>query len=142
MFRDKLKDIFDKFNKKDENGEIDNKKKLESLVFFVIVLIITIVVINIIWNGEKKTNNEDTNSNTYKKLANIQDTEIIETSSDNNIEEKLENILGKIQGVGDIRVFINYAQSSEVVAMYNENSKTSNTEESDTSRRNKKNSRK
>ena len=50
-----------------------------------------------------------------------------------NLEEKLENILGKIQGVGAVKVCINYSESSEVVAMYNESSKVSNTEESDTS---------
>lgn len=38
-----------------------------------------------------------------------------------------------MQGVGEVKVFINYSQSSEVVAMYNENTKTSNTEENDTS---------
>ena len=43
---------FKKFFSKnlDENG----KKKLETLVVFVIILIITIISINVIWNGEKK----------------------------------------------------------------------------------------
>ena len=39
----------------------------------------------------------------------------------------------KIQGVGDVKVCINYNESNEVVAMYNENSKVSTTEETDTS---------
>ena len=47
--------------------------------------------------------------------------------------EQLEEILSKIQGVGEVRAFINYSESSEVVAMYNETSKVSNTEENDTS---------
>ena len=38
-----------------------------------------------------------------------------------------------IEGVGDVKVFINYSESAETVAMYNENSKTSTTEETDTS---------
>ena len=50
-----------------------------------------------------------------------------------DLEKKLENILSKIQGVGKVKVFINYSQSSETVAMYNENSKVSQTEETDTS---------
>ena len=49
------------------------------------------------------------------------------------LKKKLENILSKIQGVGKVKVFINYSQSSETVAMYNENSKVSQTEETDTS---------
>ena len=46
---------------------------------------------------------------------------------------KLKNILSKIQGVGQVEVFINYSESSEVIPMYNENSQTSLTEETDTS---------
>lgn len=45
----------------------------------------------------------------------------------------MEKILSKIQGVGEVQVCINYQESAEVVAMYNENSKTSSTEETDTS---------
>ncbi len=55
----------------------------------------------------------------------------IDTSS--SLAEQLEEILSKIQGVGEVKVFVNYSESSEVVAMYNETSKTSNTEENDTS---------
>ena len=57
-----------------------------------------------------------------------------ETSQDttnNNLEERLENILSNINGVGNVKVFINYSETSETVAMYNENSKTSTTEETD-----------
>ena len=50
-----------------------------------------------------------------------------------NLEQKLESILSQIQGVGEVQVFINYSESSETVAMYNENTKTSTTEETDTS---------
>lgn len=49
------------------------------------------------------------------------------------MEEKLKKILEKIQGVGKVEVFINFSESSEMVAMYNENSKISSTEETDTS---------
>ena len=38
-----------------------------------------------------------------------------------------------IEGVGDVKVFINYSESAETVAMYNENSKTSTTEETEKS---------
>ena len=63
----------------------------------------------------------------------IKDYEDLEVLQNNNLEERLENILGKIQGVGTVKVFINYSESSQTVAMYNENSKTSTTEETDTS---------
>ena len=52
-------------------------------------------------------------------------------TSVSDVENKLKNILAKIQGVGDVEVCLNYSESSEVVAMYNENSTTSTTEETD-----------
>ena len=133
MFGNKLKSII----KQEENPEGNNKKKIENLVFFIFVLIITIVVINVIWNGNKKTNNQETNIDN-KKLAESQNTlsgtsDIQNSNTQNELETKLEKILSKIQGVGEVQVCINYQESAEVVAMYNENSKTSSTEETDTS---------
>lgn len=133
MFGNKLKSII----KQEENPEGNNKKKIENLVFFIVVLIITIVVINVIWNGNKKTNNQETNIDN-KKLAESQNTlsgtsDIQSSNTQNELETKLEKILSKIQGVGEVQVCINYQESAEVVAMYNENSKTSSTEETDTS---------
>lgn len=136
MFRDKLKLLIKK--DKDETDGND-KKKIENLVVFIVLLIITIVAINIIWNGNKTTNKQqDSGGTSSKKLATVTNelNENNNTSINDNtdyIELKLEKILSKIEGVGEVKVFINYCESSEVVAMYNENSKISNTEESDTS---------
>ena len=133
MFGNKLKSII----KQEENPVGNNKKKIENLVFFIVVLIITIVIINVIWNGNKKTNNQETNIDN-KKLAESQNTlsgtsDIQSSNTQNELETKLEKILSIIQGVGEVQVCINYQESAEVVAMYNENSKTSSTEETDTS---------
>lgn len=131
MFKDKLKKLI---NKDAENEEGNDKKKIENLVFFVVLLIITIVIINIIWNGKENTNSKEP-TDTSKQLATTEQN----VTTNNNItttgelEEKLKNILAKIQGVGEVEVCLNYSESSEVVAMYNENSKVSNTEETDTS---------
>ena len=129
MFKDKIKSLIDK---EQDEGQEKNKKKIENLIFFAIVLIITVIAINIIWSDKKETNKEINNTSS-KQLASQPDnnTEVLENSSD--LEKKLENILTKIQGVGEVKVFINYSETSEVVAMYNENSKVSNTEETDTS---------
>lgn len=133
MFSDKLKKLIGS----GENPEGNNKKKIENLVFFVIILIITIVVINIIWNGKNESiQKQEGTSN--KQLANAgnnaSDTNLNTTTLVNdNLEQKLEQILAKIQGVGEVKVLINYSESSEIVAMYNENSKVSTTEETDTS---------
>lgn len=132
MFKDKLKAIFIK-----DETEGNNKKKIENLVFLVIVLIITIVIINYIWNGNKDSNKTITNS-AGKQLATTQNSSNTQSQSSNqnsngNLEERLEKILSNINGVGDVKVFINYSETSETVAMYNENTKTSTTEETDTS---------
>lgn len=134
MFKDKLKEIISK-GKGENQG--NNKKKIENLVFLVVILIITIVIINYIWNDNKNSNKTITNS-TGKQLATTQNSQNNQNSSkseasNTNLEERLENILSNIKGVGDVKVFINYSESSETVAMYNENSKTSVTEETDTS---------
>ncbi len=131
MFGDKLKKVINS-NDHESNGGND-KKKIENLVFFIVILIITIVIINIIWNGNKTTNKQEDNPSS-KQLATSTDEQIKQdTTQTTNLEEKLEAILSKIQGVGNVKVCINYSESSEVVAMYNETSKVSDTEESDTS---------
>ena len=102
---------------------------------FIIILIVTVIAINSIWNGKEETSkNQDTKVDTTKQLASANN-----TSSNNNeattIEKELETILSNIEGVGKVKVLITYSQSSEVVAMYNENSKNSQVEEKDSGRR-------
>ena len=128
MFRDKMKQIA-----KGELGEgdVNNKKKIENLAFFVVILIITIVIINLIWNGNKQVTKEE-NTITSKQLASTDESKDMQISSV-GLEKQLEEILSKIQGVGEVKVFVSYSETSEVVAMYNETSKISNTEENDTS---------
>lgn len=132
MFKDKLKKYFNK-NKEDE-GQEKTKRKIENLVVFAIILIITIISINLIWNGNKKESSENTTSS--KILAKNNEINLeqkADSITTNELEVKLKNILSKIQGVGQVEVFINYSESSEVIPMYNENSQTSLTEETDTS---------
>ena len=130
MFKDKI----NKFFKNKEEAKGNENKKIENLVFFVIISVITIVIINFIWSGNKTDNkqvNENTNINN-KKLANVTEENTDEVEDTNELEEKLEEILSKIQGVGEVKVCVNYSESSEVVAMFDENSSTSTTEETDT----------
>ena len=124
MFIEKIKDLINK------NKEGDNKKKIESLVVFIIILIITIIAINSIWTTEEKSNTTQQNV-TNKQLASDIDEDY--SRGENELEVKLENILKSIDGVGNVNVFINYSETSKVVAMYNENTKESSTEETDTS---------
>lgn len=123
MFIDKIKDIF-KFNKED-----NNKKKIENLVVLIIILIVTIIAINYIWTDKNDEESSKPNT-TNKQLATSEETTSINNS---DLEGRLEKILKSIDGVGNVKVFVNYSETSQVVAMYNENTKQSSTEETDTS---------
>lgn len=133
MFKNKLKAIIGN----DEN-QGNNKRKIENLVFLVILLIVTVVIINYVWSGEKSSNKNVTNSSgkqlaTTKNTRTTGETNQKNTTNNDDLEQRLENILSNIDGVGDVKVFINYSETSETVAMYNENSKKSTTEETDKS---------
>lgn len=121
MLLDKLKKMFSKTEK---NG----KKKVENMVVFVIILIFTIVAINYIWNDGKSK--EESNA-----VPESQDTsEVVQVSNEvkqDDIEKKLENILSKIQGVGKVSVMLTYSETSTYIPIYNQNTKGSNTTETD-----------
>ena len=146
MFRDKLKKLIKNNKELEDNGDsLENKeehnektntqqRKIEDLVFLIVILIITIVAINLIWNDGKSDKQDVIDDG--KRLANQDNTvstNNIQSETTSNLETNLENILSRIQGVGEVHVFVNYSGSSEVVAMYNESSQTSTTEETDTS---------
>lgn len=132
MFKEKMKALMEKEEQK------DSKKKIENVVVLIVIVIITIIAINVIWNGDKKQDikQEETTSITKQLAQEDSKTEIIE---EQDIQTKLENILSNITGVGKVKVLISYSESSQVVAMYNENSKNSQVEEKDSTRRNKTN---
>ena len=110
------------------NEMFKGKKKKEYLLVLLVLLIIVVIEINYIWNSdEKKENNvkQESQSNEIKQVS----TENIKDKT----EEKLENILSKISGVGKVRVMITYSVSSSVTPVYDETSKISNTTENDDS---------
>ena len=126
MWQEKIKALV--AQQKEKGG----KRNIENLVVFLIILIVTIIAINTIWH-------EDDNKN---KSNEIVDTKILATDVNSmleteperqELEQRLESILEKIDGVGKVSVLITYSETREVVAMYNENLKESSTEEADTS---------
>ena len=127
MFKEKLEKFKEKLQKKEEGN---NKKTIENLVTFAIILIVTIVAINYIWSGDndkKEENNEIT-----KKLATEQpNTENKKSNEGENTEERLENILSNIKGVGTAKVLLTYSQTSQIMPMYDEDSTERTTEEKD-----------
>lgn len=120
----KIKEIF-------KTNDGNNKKKIENLVVFVIILIITMIIINMILNDDSNQNN--TQEYVQEKVL-AQEENIIDNDT-NDLEDRLEQILSSIQGVGSVKVLITYSQTSQTQAMYNEDNTTSQTEEADTRRR-------
>ena len=125
MFKDKIKSLIVK------KTEGNNKKTIENLVVFLILLIVTIVAINLIWGKEEQKTVENQIETEHKVLAeNIENSTTNETNA-YNLEQEVEEVLSKIEGVGKVKVLITYSESSQIVAMYNENKNISVTEETD-----------
>ena len=106
----KLKNMF-----KDEN------KRTENLVFFLIVLVITLILINRIMVEDENTPTKE--NTTGREL--VQTT----TNKQDDLETRLEDILSKISGVGNVEVLITYSESSSISPLYNETSSVSISEE-------------
>lgn len=124
MFMEKLKQIL--------KNNTNNKKKTENMIFLIIILIITIIIINVILKEDKSSNKNNDEVNSYKTLANTESPENNENNT-NDLQKQLEKILSTIKGVGKVKVFISYSESSKTVAMYDEKTTTSSTEETDSS---------
>ena len=77
------------------------------------------------WSGEEKEKGEEINDST-RVLA-----QISSSNGKDDLENRLENILETINGVGRVNVLIKYSESSTVVAMYNETTSESTTKEND-----------
>ena len=121
MFKDKLKEL--------TNGEGNNKKKIENLVFLIVILVVTILTINFILKSDKSSIIEE--KPTSKVLANVDITD--DEIPGNDTQEQLKKILSTIKGVGKVNVYISYSESSKTIAMYDEKTTTSSTEETDSS---------
>ncbi len=147
LSEDSLEDIFndkrnskngnkEKMTEKNENNKKDNKKgndkkKIENLVFFIIIAIITVFAINIIWEGNDVEDQKIIDDG--KQLAHSEALTASTSITYNETEEKLKQILSKIEGVGETDVYISYSETEEVIAMYNETTTSSMTEETDDS---------
>lgn len=130
MFKEKLKALIPKGNGDESGG--NSKKKIENLVVLILILIITVIIINLIWNGDNKEEKEPA-SDPNKKLATINEDTIETSTGTYEIDKQLEEILSKISGVGEVKVMLTYSQTSQTVPLYNEDTTTKNTEETDES---------
>lgn len=120
-FIEKIKNIFN-----------NKEKRVENLVSFLIILVITLIVINkILKQDDTSKEIVDYTNETGVELA-MPNSSVSENYT-NDFEKRLENILGKINGVGKVSVLLTYSESSSIVPIYNTSQSTSTTEEKDTS---------
>ena len=92
MILDKIKKIFQ---------EKDEKKKMDNLVSFLIILIVTLIIINKILKNDSKSDAGSYQNQTGIELVNNKEenTVLVNSGFKDDIEERLENILSKINGV-------------------------------------------
>lgn len=107
---------------------MNKEKKVENLVSFLIILIITVIVINKILSNEEEIKKDD-----YRNEIGVELASENEEVNYIDLEKRLENILGKISGVGCVSVLLTYKESGCIVPLYNINSSTSTEEEKDVS---------
>lgn len=124
MFKERLEKFKDNMTRSDNQN---NKKKVENLVVGILIIIITVIAINTILSDSKKSK-QGKQTNAVANTISEEESNI----NGNKLEERLEGILSKISGVGNVEVLINYSESEEIVAMYNENRKETSTQEDET----------
>lgn len=123
--------------KKDEKKTkgVKNKKKIENIATFIVILIITVIMINRIIKDDTKDDSKDKSSGQYKQFVDNDNkndaTAVANISVQTDLERELEEILTKMQGVGEVKVLITYSQTSQIVPIYNETNRNSSTEEED-----------
>lgn len=106
--------------------EKNQNRKIENLIVFLVILVITLIIINNIIKEDKPKKTKDYSN------AELASASVNELKTD-DLETRLENVLSKMEGVGEVSVLVTYSQSSQVIPMYNESSSKSVTEETDTS---------
>ena len=107
------------------------KKKIENMVFLIILLIVTVIIINMVW-GEEDGKAKEQGDKVLAEVIEHSADKAEQTNSYYTLQSSLEEILETIEGVGKVKVLINYAETSTTVAMYNETKTESVTEEKDT----------
>lgn len=102
--------------------KFSDKKKVENLITFLILLVILIVALNSIYNEDesqaienKEVNSLNTRNESYKT----------------EFEIRLENILSKINGAGEVNVMVSYENEVKKIPMVDTKNTTTVTSEKD-----------
>ena len=101
------------------------KKNLEMIIVVVLVLIILAIYFSS-WGGGGQNNEAKANSPPPES-----------GNAEKSMEERLESVLSKIGGAGQVKAMITYESSSELVPAMSQDRQTQQTEENDASGKNR-----
>lgn len=114
-------------------GDILKQGKVGTLVIILLVVIMIYLVVSYFINVNNITKSENTNSQNIAQdkgeKENSKDSEVLNYQDEQ--ENDLEDILGKISGVGEVDVAINFESSEVRVPAIDNSSQKSTTEETD-----------
>lgn len=99
----------------------DKKRRNENLVLLVVLLVVLLISINYIFK-DTKSNSTNTNKNIINNESINADTSTnttLNNLSNNSLEQKLEDILSKISGIGEVSVVLSYSKDTTKNVVYN-----------------------
>ena len=111
--------MFKNLNEKD-------KKKMNFILSLGIVCILSLVILSGIPSEKKENTDKDTT-----QINQQEESKKVVENEQQDIETKLQKILSKIDGAGDVDVMITFESSEEIEPAFNSNSTTETTEEKD-----------
>lgn len=117
-----------------KSGFKDKEKRTQNLILLIVLLVILLIATNYIFKDSKSDENSQKKSqisNNTSYLNNINDIED-ETKSvlASDVEEKLENILGMINGIDDVSVMLTFTSGAKQNIAYNTKETTKDGENS------------
>lgn len=95
----------------------DKKRRNENLILLVVLLVVLLISINYIFKDDK-SNSTNSNSNIISNEE-INGNLVTETSNNNSLEQKLEDILSKISGISEVSVVLSYSKDTTQNVVYN-----------------------
>lgn len=119
--------------------ELGLNKQLTNIVIIILVGVLIIIAASVFKDTTTNTTtsgkqqNQTTNTTLSDENSDESESSNDDSAYENQQEAKLEGLLQNIQGVGNVKVMINYEKGEEEVPVYNESTSSSVINENDSS---------
>lgn len=124
----KIKELIESF----KNKEVNTRKKVENLVFFLVMLVLVVIGINYIWFNESDDENNNNSNLSFSTDDQSKNNLVNNNDLNDNLEQKLQAILSKMKGVSNVSVLVTYSNNTKIVPIYNVEDSQTTTNETDT----------